>query len=101
MNKLRRKELYKLINELNAVTNKEDLQDCIDTLESIKCDEEEYYDNAPENLQYSERYEASQEAINNMDTALNYLYDAQNCEDEDEMQDNIEYAISAIEDAVI
>lgn len=101
MNKLRRKELYKLINKLSAIKNQEDLSDCIDILEAIKSDEEEYYDNAPENLQYSARYEASQEAIDNMDEALNYLNDALICEEDDEMQEYIDYAVSAIEDAAI
>lgn len=99
MNKTRRKELYALIGELNSVGGKEDLDSCISTLDTIKFDEEEYYDNAPENLQYSWRYEMSREAISNMEEALDYLGDAQSCEDEDEFQDYIDDAIACIEDA--
>lgn len=44
-------------------------------LESILWDEQNYYDNIPENLQFSERAEASEEAINQMEDAIDDLGD--------------------------
>lgn len=99
MNNRRRKELSNVIDELNLVTNKEDLAVCISMLEDLKNEEEDFYDNAPENLQYSMRYEMSQEAIDNIEEALNCLEQAEDCDDEDEFQDLIEDSISYIEDA--
>ena len=44
-------------------------------LESILWDEQNYYDNIPENLQFSERAEASEESINQMEDAIDDLGD--------------------------
>lgn len=99
MNKARRKELSALIRTLNRVQFNDNIDDYINTLENIKYDEEWYYNNIPENLQYSTRAEASEDAIEHMEDALNYLNDAQNSEDEDDFQDNIEDAIASLEDA--
>ena len=99
MNNKRRRDLSNVIDELNLVTNKDDLAMCISMLEDLKSEEEDFYDNAPENLQYSMRYEMSQEAIDNMEEALNCLEQAEDCDDGDEFQGLIEDAISYIEDA--
>ena len=96
MNKARRKELYALIKELEKIDNQVDLQEYIDTLEAIKSDEEMYYDNAPENLQNSLRYEMSQEAIDSMEDAIDYLNDAQACENIKDFIICIECAIDYI-----
>lgn len=42
-------------------------------LEGILWDEQDYYDNIPENLQFSERAEASEEAIGQMEDAIDDL----------------------------
>ena len=44
-------------------------------LEGILWDEQNYYDNIPENLQFSERAEASEEAINQIEDAIDDLND--------------------------
>ena len=44
-------------------------------LESILWDEQNYYDNIPESLQFSERAEASEEAINQMEDVIDDLSD--------------------------
>lgn len=67
MNKQRRKELDKILERIEEI--KADL-------ESIMCDEEEYRDNMPENLQGSERYELAEAACDAMQTALDSLDDA-------------------------
>lgn len=99
MNKARRKELSKVVSELNIIKDKDALYDCINTLENIRDDEQDYYDNIPENLQYSQRAEDSEAAIDNMEEALellNELYDADNFDKDSEL---IEEAIAKIEDA--
>ena len=50
-----------------------------DSLESLKCEEEEYLENMPENFQDSERGERASEAINNIDSALSALGEAISC----------------------
>ena len=97
MNKQRRKELCALIKKLQKATNKDDLKDCIRILDAIKSDEELAYDNRPEGLQDSLQGSESQEAIECMEEALGYLEEAQN----EEFEDNIEYAISCLEDALM
>jgi chaperonin cofactor prefoldin len=60
MNKERRKQIEKLI---------EAIENAVSELESIQEEEQDYYDNVPENLQSGERYEASEAAIDSMDSA--------------------------------
>lgn len=67
MNDTRRKALRKLA---------EKLEDIRAEIESLKDEEQEYRDSMPENLQGSERYEASEDADGNMDDAIEYLYSA-------------------------
>lgn len=75
MNNQRRKEIERLVNELNIV---------IGELEQICNDEEDYHDNIPENLQDSDRAMSSEEAIDNLNEAL----------------ENIENAIGSLESAM-
>lgn len=67
MNKARRKELNEVIEKIN---------DAKELLENIMCDEEEYRDNMPENLQSSERYEQAEAACDAMQEALDQLEEA-------------------------
>lgn len=99
MNKARRKELAEVIQKLNQVRDKSDLYNEISTLEDIKSDEESYYDNIPENLQYSQRAETSEEAIDNLDEALDLLNEVYDVDEFDKDNDLIQQAISKIENA--
>lgn len=67
MNKQRRKEIEKVVSQL------EDIQADIDALRD---EEEEAYDNLPESLQDSERGEAMQEAIDQLEEASSSVGDA-------------------------
>ncbi len=67
MNKTRRNELYKLI---------EQLQDIQTAIEQLRDEEQEYYDNMPAGIQESERGEIAGDNINNMDYALDSLSEA-------------------------
>lgn len=67
MNKMRRKEIDKvisLIEEAKSMT------------EYIMSEEEDYRDNMPENLQGSMKYDAAEEAIDNMQDAIDSLEEA-------------------------
>nr|WP_325178714.1 hypothetical protein [uncultured Oscillibacter sp.] len=70
MNNDRRKELSRLSVQIEEIK---------DSLESLKCEEEEYLENMPENFQDSERGERASEAINNIDSALSALGEAISC----------------------
>lgn len=99
MNKLRRKELGQVINGLNTIQDRDDLYSWINTLDNIKYDEESYYDNIPENLQYSQRAEDSEAAIENLEEALDLLNEAYDEEEFDVNNELIQQAIDKIEDA--
>lgn len=86
MNDARRKYLRKLEERLCVITDKdlttavnlirgrgEAILELIDELEEERNAEQEAYDNMPESLQQAPRGEASQQAIESMDTALTEL----------------------------
>ena len=64
MNKTRRRKIQLIINAL---------QDNLNHLEDLKQEEEESFNNLPESLQESERGEAMENAISNLDDAVTYL----------------------------
>lgn len=66
MNNNRRARIQALINKL------EDIKEDIDF---IKDEEQEYYDNMPESIQAGERGDKAQEAIDNLESTLDYLND--------------------------
>ena len=66
MNNNRRARIQALIDKL------EDIKEDID---SIKDEEQGYYDNMPESIQAGERGDKAQEAIDNLESTLDYLND--------------------------
>lgn len=64
MNKVRRNQID------NAIQLAYKLQE---EIENIQQDEQEAYDNLPESLQYSERGETMEQAIDNLDSALSSI----------------------------
>ena len=75
MNKARRKSLQEILDKMDELRS---------MLETLKDEEEEYRDNIPENLWGSERYEKADEAVDNLDSALDSF---------DEIADYIESAM--------
>jgi len=67
MNNTRRKKIYEITR---------DLQSALYRLESVKDEEEYYFDNMPENLQGSMRGEESQDAISALEDAYDSLSEA-------------------------
>ena len=102
MNKQRRKELANIINTMESVCMPLDikqLERIKSDIEIVLMDEEFVFESMPEGLQYSMRGEASQEAQDNMNEAIdaidefisdyeNYeidqIHDPEDNEDEDE-----------------
>lgn len=66
MNKLRRSQIAKVIAKIEEAKS---------ALESIRDDEQDYFDNMPEGLQCSARGEAAEEAVDLMDEAIDSLDD--------------------------
>ena len=103
MNKARRGQLRTLsakLSRIMSIDDKEALDECISMLEDIKWEEEDYFDNMPENLQGSMRGCESEEAIDNMDQALDALNEAIETEDEEEFADAVNLAIEYIDDCI-
>jgi hypothetical protein len=62
MNANRRKQIQDAIKRLEDIASE---------IDSIKNDEQDYYDNLPENFQNSEKGESSQSATDSLDNAFN------------------------------
>lgn len=71
MNKERRKAINELIGEIRVLENKMTslVQEIESAVEVILGDEQDAFDNMPESLQYAEKGEAAQEAINSLEYA--------------------------------
>jgi hypothetical protein len=110
MNNQRRKELKNIVATMENIctVNIDELEGIKSDIESLLWDEEFAFESMPENLQYSMRGEASQEAQDNMNEAIDlideFINDYENYEtdqihdpedDEDENEEDIE---SEIED---
>ena len=67
MNKARRKRISDAIEKLEKIMAE---------FEDIRDDEQDCFDNLPENLQYSERGETMEEAVDVLDTVLDNINDA-------------------------
>lgn len=98
MNKKRRNELSIVITDLNLVDNKDDLEMCIYDLERLRDEEQVYFDNMPENLQYSQRGQDAEESVDLLNEAIDQLNDVLDDEEIDECL--IADAISIIEDVI-
>lgn len=75
MNNPRRKKLNTILEQLIKIHA---------TLEEVKDEEQDYFDNIPENLRNSERYDKAENAVAALEDALSMF---------DEIADNIEVAL--------
>ena len=64
MNKIRRKNLQSIIDQLEELKG---------SLEDLQAEEEEYRGNIPENMQESERYEKADEAVDNLEEVISSI----------------------------
>ena len=76
MNKQRRKELANIVTAMENVSTPvdiEELEGIKSDIEMVLMDEEFAFESMPEGLQYSMRGEASQEAQDNMNEAIDFI----------------------------
>lgn len=76
MNNQRRRELNRIVTAIESVSmpvDIEKLEGIKSDIESVLWDEEFAFENMPESLQYSMRGEASQEAQDNMNEAIDLI----------------------------
>ena len=97
MNKFRRKEIFRIIQVLNNLlkNNKIDFEvfeDIIYEIQTILDEEECCCDNIPENLKSGQRYDESENAIDNLYDAISELEDI----DEEYSQEEIIDVISSV-----
>lgn len=97
MNKDRRSRLVKLAEQFE--TGLIEADDLKGELESIREEEDEYRENMPENMQQSERYYTSEEASDNINSAIDAIDDLSDIEDAEELEDKKETITSSIRDA--
>lgn len=110
MNKQRRKELANIVIAVESVCTPvdiEELEGIKSDIEMVLMDEEMAFDNMPEGLQYSMRGEASQEAQDNMNEAIDAIdefisdyedYETDQIHDSDNEDEDEEDIESEIED---
>lgn len=110
MNKQRRNELANIVSAMENVSTPidiEELEGIKSDIEMVLMDEEMAFDNMPEGLQYSMRGEASQEAQDNMNEAIDLIdefisdyedYETDQIHDSDNEDENEEDIESEIED---
>ena len=116
MNKQRRKELANIVTAMENVSTPvdiEELEGIKSDIESVLMDEEFAFESMPEGLQYSMRGEASQEAQDNMNEAIDLIdefisdyqdyeidqiHDSENDEEdiESEIEDRLQDLISEV-----
>lgn len=76
MNNQRRRELNRIVTAMESVSmpvDIDELEGIKSDIESVLWDEEFAFESMPENLQYSMRGEASQEAQDNMNEAIDLI----------------------------
>lgn len=74
MNKDRRKALSALADELNGLHGK--IDDIRSQAETLRDEEQDYFDAMPENLQQGDRGQTAEEAIGYIESAVNALDEA-------------------------
>lgn len=98
MNNARRKTINALYKELNDIgsryaTLKDEAETLHAAIEAVRDEEQEAFDGMPEGLQASDRGQASEQAISNLDSALDTLAELS------EADIDFEQALSNLDDA--
>lgn len=92
MNKARRKQIEKIITMLEHA--KEKIEGIHEDVENVQSEEQEAFDNIPENMQGSERYEVAEAAVDALDSAEGGFDEAT-----DAIESIIEYLTEAMGEA--
>jgi seryl-tRNA synthetase len=80
MNKARRKDIAKLVEKIQSLQG--DMELLLEELESIRDEEQEAFDNIPENMYGSERYEKAEAAVENLESAFDAFEEAKDAMDD-------------------
>lgn len=80
MNKARRRDIAKLVERIQSLQS--DMELLLEDLEAVRDEENEAFENIPENMQYSERYEKAEMAVENLDSAFDAFEEAKDSMDE-------------------
>lgn len=88
MNKIRRKAISEIIEKIEALQT--EMEDILSDIETVKDEESEYFENIPENLQSSERYEIAESAVENLESAYDTF---------DDMKSSLDDVLSSLEEA--
>jgi len=101
MNKARRKAIDELYNrlatlqtELENLSNADDMKD---TAETIRDEEQEYFDNMPDSLQQGEKGQQASEAADNLTTAFDKLSEVADAITT--LRDDVNEALEALDNA--
>lgn len=103
MNNQRRKELNRIATELStiSITSIDMLEFIQSNIEMILINEEIAFENMPENFQYCIRGEASQEAQNNINKAIDLIDEfLSNIEDREDEEDDNDEIIDLLENMI-
>ena len=87
MNNQRRKAINDLLERLQGLS----VEDMVSEAESIRDEEQEYFDNMPEGLQQSERGQNAEAAASALDEAVDSI---------NEINEQLQEAISKLEEAL-
>ena len=74
MNNARRKTISRILTRLTQIS--EEMESILSDIELVKDEEEECFDNIPENLQESDRYQAAEAAVDNLNAAYDLWQEA-------------------------
>lgn len=74
MNNARRKTIRRILIRLTEIS--EEMESILSDIELVKDEEEESFDNIPENLQESDRYQAAETAVDNLNEAYDLWQEA-------------------------
>ena len=109
MNKMRRKEIYSIIRQLNDLLKKlgdgdfqyflDNIDSIIDAIQCVLDEEEDYQESVPENLQSGWRYEESENASDNLQSALDELEEIDEDDDIKDIISNVSRSIDYLDRA--
>ena len=74
MNNTRRKTISRILTRLTEIS--EEIESILSDIELVKDEEEESFENIPENLQESDRYQAREAAVDNLNNAYDLWQEA-------------------------
>lgn len=74
MNQVRRKSISRILVKLSEISG--EMESILSDIEQIKTEEEESFENIPENLQESDRYQAAETAVDHLNDAYDLWQEA-------------------------